>query len=142
MQAGDVLLIEAGPTFLAHHWKDRAFTLVSDTGSSLPRTDRPWLSLVVLALIPGLFLSGVAPVLVAAVAAASLLILSRSLTVEEARRSIKWDVIVTTAATFGISQALENTRLSRDIGHGMGEEPHEGFDCGARELRARDETLP
>jgi len=59
-----------------------------------------------------LYTFGVMSLLVAAILAAGVMIASGALSQQEARDAIKWDVIVTIAAAFGLSKALQNSGVA------------------------------
>jgi di/tricarboxylate transporter len=59
-----------------------------------------------------LYTFGVMSLLVAAILADGVMIASGALSQQEARDAIKWDVIVTIAAAFGLSKALQNSGVA------------------------------
>jgi di/tricarboxylate transporter len=86
MQAGDVLLIECHPDFVQARQRDPNFALLAEVEDSAPpRHDRAWL------------------------AAVALMLLTRCLTSEQARRSIDWTVLIAIAAAFGVAIALQKS---------------------------------
>jgi di/tricarboxylate transporter len=108
LHAGDVLLLDAGPDLVRE-----GFALVSILEDSAP----PRLSLLVPAItcavaMIALYTFGVMSLLVAAILAAGVMIASGALSQQEARDAIKWDVIVTIAAAFGLSKALQNSGVA------------------------------
>ena len=58
------------------------------------------------------YTAGATELLVAAVFAAAIMIACGALSEQEARDAIKWDVIVTIAAAFGMSKALQNSGVA------------------------------
>lgn len=116
LMAGDVLLLEAGPAFLAEHPSPdikASFALIAPIRDSAP----PRLRLLVPSLfcavaMLAVYTAGVAPLLVAALFAAGVMMASGCLSQEEARQAVKWDVYVTIACAFGISTALSNSGLA------------------------------
>ena len=108
LHAGDVLLLDAGPDLVRE-----GFALVSILEDSAP----PRLSLLVPAISCAvamivLYTFGVMSLLVAAILAAGVMIASGAMSQQEARDAIKWDVIVTIAAAFGLSKALQNSGVA------------------------------
>jgi len=108
LHAGDVLLLDAGPDLVRE-----GFALVSILEDSAP----PRLSLLVPAItcavaMIALYTFGVMSLLVAAILAAGVMIASGALSQQEARDAIKWDVIVTIAAAFGLSKALQHSGVA------------------------------
>jgi len=53
--------------------------------------------------------------LVAAIFAAGIMIACGALSQQEARDAVKWDVIVTIAAAFGLSKALQNSGVAGSV---------------------------
>lgn len=82
---------------------------------------------VVLAMIAGAALGDMLPPLgdntidmfMAAGAAALLLLAGRTISVNQARSAIRWDVLITIGAAFGVSQALINSGLASWISSGI-----------------------
>ena len=117
LQAGDVLLLEAGPAFIAANANNsRAFTLLSEVEDSAP----PRLKL----LIPALFLAvamlavftaGVASLLICALVAAIIMVCIGILSQQEARDAVDWEIYVTIASAFGIGTALTNSGVAGGI---------------------------
>ena len=83
--------------------------------------------MVVLAMIAGAALGDMLPPLgdnpidmfIAAGAAALLLLAGRTISVNQARSAIRWDVLITIGAAFGVSQALINSGLASWISSGI-----------------------
>ncbi len=110
LRPGDTLLLEAPATFAEHHRNSRDFFLVSQLlGSSPPRHDRALLSLSILLGMVLLVSTGVLSMLKAALLAAGLMVITRCLTGNSARRAVDWQVLVVIAASFGLGQALYQT---------------------------------
>ena len=115
LQAGDVLLIECHPTFAAARQRDPNFALIAEVEDSAPpRHDRAWLAAAIL------FLDGprervwdLEPDDRVAQRCRSLMLLTRCLTGEQARRSVDWTVLIAIAAAFGVAIALEKKRRGR-----------------------------
>jgi len=115
LHAGDVLLLEAGPALITHPTPDvhRSFALVAPLEDSAP----PRLRLLVPSILCAVamltvYTVGVCSLLVAALFASAVMMLSGCLSQQEARDAVKWDVYVTIAAAFGISKALSNSGLA------------------------------
>mmetsp|Transcript_10992 Transcript_10992/g.24601 ORF Transcript_10992/g.24601 Transcript_10992/m.24601 type:complete len:1321 (-) Transcript_10992:427-4389(-) len=117
LQAGDVLLLEAGPTFIAANANNtRAFTLLSEVEDSKP----PRLRLLVPALLLAVamlavFMAGVASLLVCALVASIIMVCVGILTQQEVREAIDWEIYVTIACAFGIGTALTNSGVAGGI---------------------------
>ena len=109
-QAGDVLLLDTGTQFLANHRNDRNFALVAEVANSRPpRFNRVAIAVLAAMIAIALEIMHVLSLFAAALAASTVMLLTGCLSGEAARRSIKWEVLITIAAAFGISNAMENT---------------------------------
>ncbi len=130
LRAGDTLLLEAHPSFVARHRNSRHFFLVSRLENSTPpRHER---ALVALAILIGMVvlaavgenlgpLPGIGQItmLKAALVAAGLMLATRCCGVVEARRAIDWPVLLAIGASFGIGQALVKTGAAEILTHGI-----------------------
>ena len=116
LNAGDVLLLEAGPTFLKKSANsNRAFALLAEVKDSSPPRMKfliPAVFLMVLMLV----ISGLdydsAPLLICATFAGILMASIGLLSPQEARDAIDWSLYVAIACSFGISKALTNSGLA------------------------------
>ena len=116
LQAGDVLLIESHPDFAQARQRDPNFALIAEVEDSTPpRHDRAWLAAVILFLMVLVNASGTMNLMTASLTAAALMLLTRCLTGEEARRSIDWTVLIAIAAAFGIAIALQKSGAAQAI---------------------------
>ena len=121
LQAGDVLLLEAGPTFIKQNAeKDKSFALFAEVEDSAP----PRLSLLIPALSLAIamlaaYTAGVVSLLVSALIASSLMIVLGIMSQQEARDAINWDVYITIACAFGIGTALTNSGVAGGIADGL-----------------------
>ena len=110
LQAADVLLLEAAPSFTAKHQNDLDFALVSEVEDSAPpRYDRAGIALLILAAMVVGNVAGLIKLLPAALLAAAAMLVTRCITGSQARSAIQWQVIVAIAAAFGLSVALDKS---------------------------------
>lgn len=110
LQAGDVLLLDTGTHFLQNHRSDRNFALVAEVDNSQPpRFDRVVIACVCAIAAIVLYITEVLDLFTAAALASAIMLMMGCLSATAARNSVKWDVIVTIAAAFGLSNALECT---------------------------------
>lgn len=118
LQAGDTLLLEALPSFVDQQRNSRDFFLVSAVENSTPpRFERAWLSVAILfALVVVVMLEWVS-MLKGAMLASGLIIATRCVSWQAARRNINWEVLLTIAASFGIGRAIEVTGLAESMAH-------------------------
>ncbi len=124
--AGDTLLLEAHPTFADLQRNSRDFYLVSRVENSTPRRhERAWMALLILlGMVMAAFSVGM---LLAALAAAGLMLLTRCVRGVEARQSIEWHVLVTIAAGLGLGEAMKSSGAARYVAasliHTAGDDP-------------------
>jgi len=117
LQGGDVLLLEAGPTFIKGSYdNDRSFSLLATVEDSAP----PRLKLLIPALLLTVamlvvYTAEVASLLVCALVASMCMIALGILSEQEARNAINWEVYVTIAAAFGIGTALVNSGVAGGV---------------------------
>ncbi|MGB5813188.1 MAG: SLC13 family permease [Polyangiales bacterium] len=110
MQAGDVLLIESDANFSQERQRDPNFALIAEVEDSTPpRHDRAWLAAVVLSLMVLVSATGTLELMTAALSAAALMLITRCLTGEQARRALDWSVLLAIAAAFGIAAAIDGS---------------------------------
>lgn len=116
LRAGDLLLIESHAGFIPRQKDAHDFYLVSGVENSSPRRfeKAPW----AFAILAGMVLAaamGWLTMLQAALLAACAMLLSRSCSTAQARRSIEWNVLVVIAAALGLGMALETTGAASAI---------------------------
>jgi len=113
LRAGDTLLLEARPSFTEEHRNSRDFFLVSQLEDAAPPShERALLSGGILLAMVGSVTLGWLSMLEAAMGAAGLMLVSRCCSIDTARRSIDWSVLLVIAAAFGIGAAMETTGLA------------------------------
>lgn len=138
LRAGDSLLLEAHPSFIKTHRNSRQFYLVSQVeNSKLPRHERWAVALIILlGMVLAVTLSGFwgtikidlgggtldlgrITMLKGAMVAAALMVLTRCIHVNEARRSIDWQVLLAIACALGIGRALQLSGAADHITEGI-----------------------
>ena len=123
LQPGDVLILDAGPTFVANNRDDPNFLLVTELDASAPPQFEKFYiafitSIAMIALAAGLESEGINLVLLACWASA-IMLAAQCLTGDRAMQSLDWGVIITVACAFGISRALEKTLVAPIFGNGF-----------------------
>lgn len=116
LQPGDTLLLEAHPNFFNQLRHSREFYLMSRIeNSNPPRHENAYLAVLILTgMVLSVSLLGV-KMLIAAMVAAGLMIITRSCSVLAARNSVDWQVLLVIAASFGIGRAMFTTGLAEQI---------------------------
>jgi di/tricarboxylate transporter len=116
LRAGDTLLLESGPNFLAQQRNSRDFLLVSELqGITIPRHDRIWVAVGVLGVMVALASTGLLSMLEAGLVASGLMLATRCIKPNAARASIDWSVLVVIAASLGVGQALETSGAAQAL---------------------------
>jgi uncharacterized protein with PhoU and TrkA domain len=117
LHAGDVLLLEAGPSFIAKSGEnDRSFALLSEVEDSAP--PRLWLlvpALVLTVAMLAVYTAELTSLLVSALCAAILMVAIGILSEQEARDAINWDIFIAVGSAFGIGIALVNSGVAGGV---------------------------
>ena len=113
LHAGDTLLILAKHDFTKKWYHSRDFYLVSKS-EGIPSKPKwySWFSLIVLGIMIILMATGTLPILVAVSLASVVLVVSKCISPDEARKSIEWNVLLIIASAFGISKAMVNSGVA------------------------------
>lgn len=110
LKAGDTLLLETRPSFAIQQRNNPDFFLVSGVEDSTPiRHDKAIIATCILAGFVGLATFDVLPMFIAALLGACAMVATGCCTVNAARKSIEWPVLIVIACSFGIGKALEKT---------------------------------
>ncbi|TWU40763.1 SLC13 family permease [Novipirellula artificiosorum] len=120
LEGGDVLLLEASPSFLHRRRESRDFYLVSAVeNGAVRRPELAWLSLaIMLVMVIAASLTRVS-IMTSALLAAVAMISFRCCTASEARRSIDWSILIVIGAAIGIGDALEKSGAAKAIAGGI-----------------------
>ncbi|HEX9888921.1 MAG TPA: SLC13 family permease [Nitriliruptorales bacterium] len=120
LHVGDVLLVLSDPGFGARWREQRDFLLISEVGAR--READPVRSRVV-ALIVGVMVvlagAGVVPILHAALGAVVALLVTRVMTVGQARDAVDLDVVLIVAGALGLGNAVETSGLAGVVADGI-----------------------
>lgn len=117
LRPGDTLLMEAPSGFAQRVARSEEFYLANELGTPAAlRHERAWVAMGILALLVVLVTFGVLPVMVAAMLAAGLMVLTRCCTGPQARRGVDFQILVVIGAAFGIAAAMDKTGLAASIG--------------------------
>lgn len=106
---GDGLLLHGDRPSLKRLASDPDFVVLSDVGVVQRRTRRAPFALGGLLVMIGFVVTGFQPIQVAAFTAATLVILSGAIKMEEAYRAIEWRAIFLVAAVLPVGMAMERT---------------------------------
>jgi di/tricarboxylate transporter len=110
LKGGDTLVIEAGHDFAREHRYDRAFLLVSELQDSSPSDfSRAPLALTILGSVVFTATFGWLTLLEAGFVGVGLMVVTRCLTLEAARKSIEWSVLIVIASSFALGLAIQSS---------------------------------
>lgn len=113
LEAGDMLLLEAHPSFINKHRTSRDFYLLSQVENfTPPRHDKAWVSLTIFALMLVLVFTNTLSMFKASMAAAGAMVLTNCVSLSGARKSVDYRVLMTIVAALGIGAALRESGLA------------------------------
>jgi di/tricarboxylate transporter len=115
LRFGDALLVFGPGGKLRMLGQEPDFIVLTETAQQRPRMEKAKLSVLIMAgvILPVVF--GWVPIYIAAVVGAALMVLSGSLTMEEAYRQIEWKAVFLIAGMLPLGVALDNTGAARLI---------------------------
>lgn len=115
LKSGDTILLLAGADF-SKRVDSSDFYLLSKTENIVPVDSRKvWITVLSLVFMIVLSAVGVLDIFYGAMIVFAVLLLSRTLTASEARRSIEINVLIVIASSFGLGIAIEKTGLASMI---------------------------
>ena len=109
LRVGDALLLQGRRGRLGLLSRERDLVVLSDVAEEPRRLTKAPYAVGCLALMVALVVTGIAPIQVAAFAAASLIVLCGALTMEEAYRAVEWRAIFLVAAILPVGSAMESS---------------------------------
>jgi di/tricarboxylate transporter len=119
LEPGDLLLLEATPDVVSRLKQSRDFLLMNVLDHELPDHSHAWLSWSILGGIIALATTGLLSMLNAALLGVAAMLVTRCISVNEARRSLDLPVLITIAASFALGNALEKTGAAAYLGNGI-----------------------
>ncbi|GJM45387.1 MAG: SLC13 family permease [Gemmatimonadota bacterium] len=118
LEVGDTLLVSGPTTHVVRLQSDSDYIVLTDQSEAIDVGRAPRaLSILLVAVLPPIL--GIAPLAISALAAAILMIGSGCLSIEEARRSIEWKVVLLIAGTLPLGLALETTGVAALAAHAL-----------------------
>jgi di/tricarboxylate transporter len=120
LKPGDTLMLETHPNFVPRQRNKRDFFLVSAVqGSAPPRHDKAWFALAILGLMVLAASMEWIPMLAAALLASAAMVGTRCCSMEDARNSVDFRVLLAIAAAFGIGDSIASSGLDKAIAGSM-----------------------
>lgn len=116
LEAGDTMLLEAGEDFVPRERNSSHFFLISGVQDSQPvRHDRAWRAIAVLLTMVAIVTTGRLDLLTAALVAAGLMLALQCCSINQARQSVDWSLLVVIAASLGIGRAIQSSGLAEVV---------------------------
>lgn len=109
LDAGDVILLIMSREELGEMDADPSFILVSEVGITPRRTNKTWIVLLTLLGVVVTAALNIFPVVVSAIIGVVILLVTKSLTPEEAFNSVNWRVIILLAGVIPLGTALDKS---------------------------------
>ncbi len=120
LDVGDVLLLEASPSFLHRRRESRDFFLVSAVEKgTVRRPQLAWISILIMLTMVLVAALNVMSIVTAALLAAIAMVSFRCCTTSEARRSVDWSILIVIGAAIGIGAAMEKSGAADSIAAGL-----------------------
>ncbi len=113
LQPGDTVLLEAEKGFLFKFRNSRDFLLVSklENSNTIRHNRAPW-ALCIMAMMILLMATGIINILQTVVIAAIAMLITGCLNIEDARRSIDYQVLLVIACAYGLGAAVQKVGLA------------------------------
>jgi di/tricarboxylate transporter len=112
LQAGDTLLLEARPAFVSRQRYNKDFLLINDLNTEAPRHERAYLAWIILLGVVSAAGVELISMLNAALIGAGLMIITGCCSVNQAEKSLDFNVIITIGASFALGMALQKTGVA------------------------------
>lgn len=109
LQFGDALLVYGQRRNLEALSRNPDFLVLDEEAARAPRLEKARISMVIMVSVILSAILGFVPISIAALSGASLMVLARCLSMEEAYRAIEWKVVFLIATMLPLGAAIENT---------------------------------
>ncbi len=119
LQFGDALLVHGSTERLKVLPEEKDWIVIDENPQQPHRENKRWITLLVTTLALVLATTGFFPIHFAVMTGAVLLLMTRTLHINEAYQSIGWRAVFQIAATWPLSQAIQNSGLTDIIIQGV-----------------------
>lgn len=109
LEAGDVILVQGRRQDLDALSNERDVVLISGTADPVPQRDKALMAGGIFAIAVGLAATGLVPIVIASVVAATLLIAFGALNLRQAARAMDRKIMLVVAASLALGEALYHT---------------------------------
>ncbi len=113
LQFGDALLVYGQRRNLEALARDPDFLVLDEAAAQAPRMEKSRIAVAIMSAVILSAISGMVPISIAALAGASLMVLTGCLSMEEAYRAIEWKVVFLIAGMLPLGAAIENTGVAQ-----------------------------
>eukprot|EP00890_Picochlorum_soloecismus_P001706 jgi/Picsp_1/2536/NSC_00767-R1_sodium sulfate co-transporter len=108
LQASDILLLDAGPSFASQHKDSKYFSVILEMeNTNPPRYLHTVICIILIIVAFVLYATNVLDILIGAAIAAISMLVTGCLSPTQARQAIRWDIYMMIAGSFGVSSGLE-----------------------------------
>jgi len=113
VRPGDAMLFHGPRERLRQLGSEGEFIVLTAAAQELPRSNKANLSMLIMGAVLATALAGLAPIYIAAVVGAALMVVTRCLTMEEAYRAIEWKAVFLIAGLLPLGAALDETGAAK-----------------------------
>lgn len=113
LKFGDALLVYGQRQSLEAVAKDPDFLVLDQSATQVPKLNKAPLAILIMLTVLVSAISGLVPISIAAIAGASLMVLSGCLSIEAAYRTIDWRVVFLTASMLPLGMAVQKTGVAQ-----------------------------
>jgi di/tricarboxylate transporter len=119
LQFGDALLLYGPWKKLNLLGKEPDFLVLTETAQEIPREEKAWLAVLIMAAVLTPVIFGWLPIYIAGVIGAACMVLTKCLTMEEAYRYIEWKAVFLIAGMLPLGTALDKSGVARLMAEGV-----------------------
>lgn len=109
LQFGDALLVYGSRRSLEALTRDPDFIVLDEAAAKAPRLEKAPIAVAIMVAVIASAILGLVPISIAAITGATLMVLAKCLSIEEAYRSIEWRVVFLIASMLPLGAAIENS---------------------------------
>tara|TARA_R110000787_G_scaffold63634_4_gene143071 strand:+ start:4926 stop:6695 length:1770 start_codon:yes stop_codon:yes gene_type:complete len=119
LRAGDTLLLEARPAFVTRQRYNKDFLIINDLDREQPRHHRAYLAWAILLAVVVAATTEITSMLNAALLGAGAIIATGCCSLNQAHKSLDFNVLITIGASFALGQALAKTGVAASLADGV-----------------------
>lgn len=119
LRAGDTLLLEARPAFVTRQRYNKDFLIINDLDREQPRHHRAYLAWAILLAVVVAATTEITSMLNAALLGAGAIMATGCCSLNQAHKSLDFNVLITIGASFALGQALAKTGVAASLADGV-----------------------